>query len=87
MTDTGELERLRAENERLRKRVHELEIDEMWNAYNSGVETADGDWGHAFMSDGEWLARELGFDPTAGWYPAKEVKAAINARAALEGKG
>lgn len=59
-------------------------IDNLWNAYHSGYEK-DGRWTHCCMSDGEWLARECGFDPSEREYDAEAVKAAIpkSARAAL----
>jgi len=74
-----------AENARLRKALVEEREENLWNAYNEGHER-DGEWTHMFMSDGEWLARECGFDPTKGYYPAEEIKAAIPkiARAALQ---
>ncbi len=50
--------------------------ENLWNAYHTGIER-DGRWSHAFMSDGEWLARECGFDAKAGDYPAEAIKAAI----------
>jgi hypothetical protein len=50
--------------------------DTLWNAYNQGF-TKDGKWCHAFMSDGEWLASEIGFDPSEGWYDDAEVKKRI----------
>lgn len=61
--------------------------DNLWNAYNEGHER-DGQWTHAFMSDGEWLARQCGFDPRKGYYPAEEIKAKIPeaARAVLDKK-
>jgi hypothetical protein len=48
----------------------------LWAAYYTGHER-DGQWSHNFMSDGEWLARECGFDPTEAWYDAAAIKAAI----------
>lgn len=50
--------------------------ENLWNAYNTGYER-DGRWSHAFMSDGEWLAHECGFDARDGDYPADAIKAAI----------
>lgn len=63
-------------------------IDNLWNAYHSGYEK-DGRWTHCCMSDGEWLARECGFDPSEREYDAEAVKAAIpkSARAALSSTG
>jgi hypothetical protein len=56
----------------------------LWSAYSSGLEK-DGRWTHMFMSDGEWLAREVGLDPRTGHYDAEYIKAAIPraARAAV----
>lgn len=83
-----EIERLRAcaeESERdvLRARAEKLEIalikereERFWLAYEAGSER-DGKWTHNFMSDGEWLIRECGFDPASGWYDAATIKATI----------
>ena len=76
-----------ADNERLTALVISEREDNLWSAYATGSER-DGKWSHLFMSDGEWLARECGFDPTLYDYDAASVKAAIPlaaARAALEG--
>lgn len=56
----------------------------LWSAYSSGLEK-DGRWTHMFMSDGEWLAREVGLDPRTGHYDAEYIKSAIPraARAAI----
>lgn len=80
-------EAIRAENERLREALSQEREERMWGAYATGIEK-DGQWTHAFMSDGERLASELGLDASKGWYSAKDVKALIPkaARAALETK-
>jgi hypothetical protein len=74
---------LAADKEALEARVREVEaaliqerLENLWNAYNTGHEK-DGQWTHAFMSDGEWLASECGLDPRKGWYDATEVKRLI----------
>ena len=76
---------LRAEVERLREALAEAREETLWNAYRTG-HVKDGLWSHLFMSDGEWLAQECGFDPTEYEYPDDEIRAAIPkvARAALE---
>ena len=63
----------------------EAREETLWNAYHTG-HVKDGLWSHLFMSDGEWLAQECGFDPTEYEYPDDEIRAAIPkvARAALE---
>ncbi len=68
------------EIDRLREALGETREELMWSAYATGAER-DGQWSHLFMSDGEWLARELGLDPKQGLYDAAEVKAAIPVRA------
>lgn len=70
------------EIERLRAALIEEREDNLWEAYNSG-NVKDGQWTHMFMSDGEWLARECGLDPSQGYYDDAEVRAAIP-RAALK---
>ena len=67
--------------EKLREALRSEREDVLWNAYATG-NTRDGMWSHLFMSDGEWLARECGFDPKQGNYPDDEVKAAIPVAAA-----
>jgi hypothetical protein len=73
-----------ARETRLREALVEEREENLWNAYNSG-HVKNGEWTHLFMSEGEWLARECGFDPKDGSYPAEMIKAAIPvaARAAL----
>jgi len=77
---------LLAEIERLREALGDVREETLWNAYNTG-HVKDGLWSHLFMSDGEWLAQECGFDPTEYEYPDDEIRAAIPkvARAALAG--
>jgi hypothetical protein len=76
-----------AEIERLMGLLAEEREENLWNAYNTGHETGDGQWTHMFMSDGEWLVRECGLDPRIGHYDAATIKAAIPiaARTALGG--
>jgi hypothetical protein len=59
--------------------------DRLWNAYHTGY-VKDGRWGHMFMSDGEWLAKECGFNPRDADYDNEAVKTAIpvSARRVLE---
>jgi len=73
------------EIERLREKLIKEREDNLWNAYNTGAERS-GEWSHCFMSDGEWLVRELGFDPLKCHYSINEIKAGIPiaARAALK---
>lgn len=68
--------RLEAEVAQLRGALISEREENLWDAYNSGFEK-DGQWTHMFMSTGEWLARECGFDPKLGHYDAAEIKAAI----------
>ena len=75
-----------AEIERLQEAFVREREDNLWNAYNMGVEKGE-EWTHCFMSDGEWLVRELGLNPLEGYYSINEIKAGIPiaARAALKG--
>jgi len=66
---------------KLTKALEEEREENLWNAYHSG-HAKDGQWTHMFMSDGEWLARECGFDPYQGHYDDAEIKAAIPKAAA-----
>jgi hypothetical protein len=54
----------------------EERTENLWNAYNTG-HSKDGQWTHMFMSDGEWLARECGFDPRDGYYVDASIRNAI----------
>lgn len=76
----------------LEERVAELETklvaereENLWRAYNIG-HARGGRWTHNFMSDGEWLAQQCGFDLCDADYPDEAIRAAIPkaARAALE---
>ena len=69
-------EGLAAEVASLRSRLVAEREENLWNAYHTGHEK-DGKWGHSFMSDGEWLAGECGYDPRKGYYEAAEIKARI----------
>jgi len=84
--DKSVLEKAADRIEELESALVEERLENLWNAYNTGFEK-DGQWSHSFMSQGEWLAEECGFDPSLGWYDANEVKEAIPqaARAALKG--
>ena len=75
---------LEAENARLREALVAEREENLWSAYATGDVCGD-QWTHLFMSDGEWLVRECGFDPKQGYYPAEEIRKAIPiaARAAL----
>jgi len=68
------------EVKRLREALGDAREDIMWSAYGTGA-VKDGRWSHLFMSDGEWLARELGFDPKQSDYDDEVVKAAIPVKA------
>ena len=58
----------------------------LWNAYNTG-HIKDDRWSHMFMSDGEWLAVECGFDCNLADFDDAAIRAAIPvaARKALGG--
>lgn len=67
----------------LRARVEALEgmlvaerEDNLWNAYNAG-HVRDGKWDHLCMSDGEWLARECGFNVSDCRFDDEEIRNAI----------
>ena len=74
------------EIERLRGLLVAEREENLWNAYHTG-HVKDGEWTHMFMSDGESLVSECGFDPRKGYYPDAEIREAIPiaARAALKG--
>jgi hypothetical protein len=78
------IEALTAENERLREALVAEREENLWSAYATGDVIGD-EWTHLFMSDGEWLAKECGFDPRQGYYSAAAIRNAIPiaARAAL----
>lgn len=78
------IEALTAENERLREALVAEREENLWSAYTTGDVIGD-EWTHLFMSDGEWLAKECGFDPRQGYYSAAAIRNAIPiaARAAL----
>ena len=60
--------------------IHSTE-ENLWNAYHSGhCDEADA-WTHMFMSDGEWLVREIGLDPEQARYDAEEIRDSIPATA------
>ena len=68
-------------------RVAELEAalvsereENLWHAYHVG-DAKDGRWTHMFMSDGEWLAGECGFDCRLADYDDAAIQAAIPAAA------
>ena len=74
---------LQAEVDALLARVAELEgalvelaEEALWNAYHVG-HVKDGRWTHAFMSEGEWLARECGMDSKLPDYDDAAIRAAI----------
>ncbi len=69
---------------RLREALVAEREENLWNAYATGDVRGD-EWTHLFMSDGEWLAKECGFDPRQGYYSAEAIRNAIPiaARAAL----
>ncbi len=78
------IEALTAEVERLREALVAEREENLWSAYATGDVIGD-EWTHLFMSDGEWLAKECGFDPRQGYYSAEAIRNAIPiaARAAL----
>jgi len=83
-TRDARIEALTAENERLRAALVAEREENLWSAYATGDVIGD-EWTHLFMSDGEWLAKECGFDPRQGYYSAAAIRNAIPiaARAAL----
>ncbi len=85
MTEAADrIEALTAQNERLREALVAEREENLWSAYATGDVRGD-EWTHMFMSDGEWLAKECGFDPRQGYYSAEAIRNAIPiaARAAL----
>lgn len=67
----------------LRARVEALETalvsereDNLWNAYHTGF-VRNGEWDHMCMSDGEWLARECGFNASDCRFPDAAIRDAI----------
>ena len=77
--------RLQAALDEMRANLVEEREENLWNAYNSGA-VRDGRWTHMFMSDGEWLARQCGFDSREADYDDAEIRAAIP-KAALSSVG
>lgn len=79
--DRAELE---AEVKRLREALVAEREENLWSAYATGDVRGD-EWTHLYMSDGEWLVRQCGFDPKQGYYKAEQIRNAIPiaARAAL----
>lgn len=73
-----------AEVARLREALGEAREEALWCAYHAG-HVKDGRWTHMFMSDGEGLAADCGFDPRQADYDDAAIRAAIPvaARAAL----
>lgn len=73
-----------AEIARLREVLGEAREEVLWCAYHTG-HVKDGRWTHMFMSDGEGLAADCGFDPRQADYDDAAIRAAIPvaARAAL----
>jgi len=67
---------LEVENAWLREALVKEREEKLWMAYGQGYESY-GRWTHMRMADGEWLARECGFDPALPDYDADEIKAAI----------
>jgi len=65
---------LAQENESLKAQLLESVTDELWSAYNIGIER-DGRWMDGARSEGEWLAREAGLGD--GWHDAGALKLAI----------
>lgn len=61
---------------RLKARLISEREENLWNAYHTG-DVKDGRWTHMYMSDGEWLAQECGFDSRLPEYPDDEIRAAI----------
>jgi hypothetical protein len=74
--EQAEIESLRAENERLREALVAEREENLWNAYNTGS-VRDGKWDHLCMSDGEWLARECGFNVSDCRFDDEAIRAAI----------
>jgi hypothetical protein len=72
----AQLAREREAGDRLAAGLAESYEEQLWAAYNTGLEDGGG-WSHMFMSDGEWLAQTLGFDPTLGSYDADQIKGMI----------
>lgn len=69
--------------EQLERQLAEAREDLLWNAYNTG-HVKNGRWTHMFMSDGEWLACECGFNPREPDYDDAAIRAAIPAAAIRE---
>ncbi|ALC11196.1 hypothetical protein [Sphingopyxis sp. 113P3] len=64
------------EVERLREALVAEREENLWNAYNTG-HVRDGKWDHLCMSDGEWLARECGFNVSDCRFDDEAIRAAI----------
>jgi hypothetical protein len=73
---TAENARLTEENERLREALVAEREENLWNAYHAGS-VRDGKWNHLCMSDGEWLARECGFNVSDCRFDDEAIRAAI----------
>lgn len=71
-----EIAALRAENARLRDALVNEREENLWNAYSTG-RVRDGKWDHLCMSDGEWLARECGFNVSDRRFDDGAVRDAI----------
>lgn len=56
-----------------RGRYRELVAEELWNAFNCGIERG-GKWMDGGRSEGEWLIRELGLPSDDGWHDAEVMK-------------
>ena len=75
------IEELEAKLAKATKRLIQATEESLWSAYHSGHCDEAGAWTHMFMSDGEWLMREIGMDPKIGGYDAEEIRGAIPATA------
>ena len=80
-TEKRKSERLEAQLVKATELLIQTTEENLWNAYHSGhCDEADA-WTHMFMSDGEWLVREIGLDPEQARYNAEEIRDAIPATA------
>ena len=69
-----------AERDALMQALIAAHEDNLWNEYHTG-NVRDGRWTHMFMSDGECLALDCGFDPKNADYSDDAIRAAIPAAA------
>jgi hypothetical protein len=78
---TRRIEELEGELAKATELLIQSTEENLWNAYHSGYCDEADAWTHMFMSDGEWLVREIGLDPDQARYDAEEIRDAIPATA------